>query len=508
MTRGGPPSGARVSSGPVAPTRSPIYPVRLADVAHVEADAAISGDASTPVSEVAYDSRAVSVGSLFFCVPGSSWDGHAFAADAAAAGAAAIVVERWLPEVDLPQIRVRSVRVAMGPMSALVFGDPAAGMTMLGITGTNGKTTVTYLLESILAARGTPGGVIGTTGARIAGDPLPLARTTPEAPDLHRLLADMRERGVEAVAMEVSSHALDQHRVGGVRFDVAAFTNLSQDHLDYHPSMEAYFEAKARLFTTGYARAAVVNVDDPWGARLARSVDVPVTTFGIGAGADVRAQDVQVDASGARFAVDGTTIRSRLLAGFNVSNCLGAFAVALACGIDEKVAARGIGALAGVPGRAEPIDAGQNFLVMVDYAHTPDSILSVLQASRPLTSGRLIVVFGCGGDRDRAKRPLMGAVATANADLTVLTSDNPRSEDPAAIIADIETGARTGSGSYVVEPDRDAAIALAVAAAREGDMVVIAGKGHEPYQERAGVQVELDDRRVARRALASIVGHP
>jgi UDP-N-acetylmuramoyl-L-alanyl-D-glutamate--2,6-diaminopimelate ligase len=500
MTDADPRGDARVSSGSVAPSRSSrlsLPPVPLADVADAVTDVAVRGDTSTPVSEAAYDSRDAGAGSLFFCVPGSSWDGHAFAEAAAREGAAALVVERWLDEIPLPQVRVRSVRGAMGPMSAVVFGSPAEAITMLGITGTNGKTTTTYLLESILVASGVRTGVIGTNGARVAGKPLPLERTTPEAPDLHRLLAHMRAGGVDAVAMEVSSHALEQHRVGGVRYRVAGFTNLSRDHLDYHPSMESYFHAKARLFTPAHARCAVVNGDDAWGRRLLDDASVPITTYGVESDVDVRARDVRVDATGLRFTVDDTVVRSSLLGGFNVWNCLGAFAVARACGIDDGTAAQGIGALRGIPGRVEPVEGGQNFLVMVDYAHTPDSILRVLQASRPLTSGRLIVVFGCGGDRDRAKRPLMGAAASANADLTVLTSDNPRSEDPGSIIGDIETGVRGGGGSYMIEPDRRAAIALAIGEARAGDVVVVAGKGHESHQELADGTVDFDDRLVA-----------
>jgi UDP-N-acetylmuramoyl-L-alanyl-D-glutamate--2,6-diaminopimelate ligase len=372
---------------------------------------------------------------------------------------------------------------------------------MTGITGTNGKTTTTYLLESIWRAAGVRPGVIGTTGARVDGEPVPLERTTPEAPDLHRLLARMREAGVAGVAMEVSSHALAQHRVGGVRFDVAAFTNLSQDHLDFHPSMEDYFAAKASLFTPGHTDRAVVNADDPWARRLLEAPAVPTITYGMEGDADVRATDVTSSPEGVAFAVDGVRFRSRLRGRFNVSNCLAAIAVVRELGIALDVAAEGLAAVSGVPGRVEPVEAGQDFLVVVGYAHTPDSIRSVLQAARPLASGRLIVVFGCGGDRDRAKRPLMGAAATAVADLTVLTSDNPRSEDPLAIIGDIEPGAREGGGAYRIEPDRRAAIGLAVGEAAAGDVVVIAGKGHEPYQELAGGTIAFDDREVAREAL-------
>ena len=489
--------GARVSSDPVLS----LPPVPLASVLDAVPGAERRGDAV--IGDVVFDSREVRPGSLFCCVPGAIDDGHAYAAAAVEAGAAALLVERWLDDVAAPQVRVPSVREAMGAVAAVVFGDPAASLSMAGITGTNGKTTTTYLLESIWRAAGVRPGVIGTTGARVDGEPVPLARTTPEAPDLHRLLARMRAAGVDGVAMEVSSHALAQHRVGGVRFDAAAFTNLSQDHLDFHPSMEAYFAAKASLFTPARTACAVVNLDDAWGRRLLQNPAVPTTTYGLDPGADLRATDVSSTVEGLAFRVEDVAFRSRLRGMFNVSNCLAAVALGRALGITLEVAAHGLAAVEGVPGRVEPIEEGQDFLVVVDYAHTPDSIRSVLQAARPLVSGRLIVVFGCGGDRDRAKRPLMGAAATSLADLTIVTSDNPRSEDPLAIVADIEPGAREGGGDFVVELDRRAAIGLAVERARPGDVVVIAGKGHEPYQEIGGDTVPFDDRQVAREALVA-----
>ena len=322
--------------------------------------------------------------------------------------------------------------------------------------------------------------MIGTTGARIDGTPVPMSRTTPEAPDLHRLLARMRDEGVGTVAMEVSSHALDQGRVGGVVFDAVAFTNLSQDHLDYHASMDDYFEAKAKLFLPEVAAVGAVNVDDQFGRRLLEDPAIPLSSFAVDRDADLRAGDVVVTADGLSFQVDDRLIVSALRGRFNVSNCLAAMALARSVGIDDDASIAGIQAVREVPGRVQPIDAGQGFLVVVDYAHTPDSIRTVLEAARPLTSGRLIIVFGCGGDRDRAKRPLMGRVATSGADLTVLTSDNPRSEDPSTIIAQIETGAAEGGGEFVVQPDRRLAIEHALGQARPGDTVIIAGKGHEP----------------------------
>ena len=489
-----PRSEARVSSMPLVLDSSP---VPLSEVVAALARCELRGDGSVAVADAAFSSEEAGPAALFFCVPGSHTDGHRFAGDAVERGASAIVVQRWLDGIDVPQVLVPSVREAMGPMSAVVFGRPSAAMQMVGVTGTNGKTTTTYLLESIFRANGWVPGVIGTTGARIAGDPLPLARTTPEASDLQRLLATMLDRGVQAVTMEVSSHALDQHRVDGVRYGAAVFTNLSQDHLDYHPDMEAYFAAKSRLFTPELAERAAIATEDGWGIRLAAACEIPFITFGEGPHADLRATDVVADASGVSLRVGHLLIRSPLRGRFNMMNCLAALAAARTLGIPDAVSVQGIESLAGVPGRVEPVDAGQRYLVMVDYAHTPDSIDNVLRAARPLTSGRLIVVFGCGGDRDAGKRPLMGRAATSLADLSVLTSDNPRSEDPMAVIAEIEPGAREGGGAWVVEADRRLAIRLAVREAQPGDVVVIAGKGHESYQELADRTIDFDDRIVA-----------
>jgi UDP-N-acetylmuramoyl-L-alanyl-D-glutamate--2,6-diaminopimelate ligase len=482
-------------------------PVPFDDLVVAVAGATIRGAGDVALTDIAFDSRNVTPGALFFCVPGLHVDGHSFAANALDEGAAALVVERWL-DADAPQALVPSVRRAMGPMSAVAFAHPASSMATVGVTGTNGKTTVTYLLSSIFDAAGWTAGMVGTTGASIAGEPVPLARTTPEAPDLQRLLSQMRDRGVRGAALEVSSHALDQHRVDGVVFDVAVFTNLSQDHLDFHATMDAYFDAKARLFTPEHAARAIVNIDDPFGRRLLRDIAVPTTTFGVGPAADVRARDVVVSRDGVELTMDGLAIRSRLRGAFNVENLLAAAASARALGIGDDAIERGLASVLDVPGRMEPIEAGQDFLVVVDYAHTPDSIRSVLRASRPLTSGRLILVFGCGGDRDRAKRSSMGAAATANADLTVITTDNPRSEEPLAIISEIEPGAKEGGGAFVIEPDRRTAIRLALDQASTGDVVVVAGKGHESFQEVLGREIPFDDRVVTRDELEAIGSGP
>jgi UDP-N-acetylmuramoyl-L-alanyl-D-glutamate--2,6-diaminopimelate ligase len=470
--------------------RLPHVPLSAAALAVPAAE--IRGDAAIPVAEVGFDSRRVARDALFFCVGGAQADGHDFAGEAIRSGAVALVVERWL-DIDRPQILVPSVRQAMGPIAAVVFGEPARSLAIVGVTGTNGKTTVVHLLDAVFRAAGHRTGSIGTVGAHVAGEPVPLARTTPEAPDLHRLLARMRDAGVTTVAMEVSSHALDQGRVGGITFDAAVFTNLSQDHLDHHGSMEAYFAAKASLFAEGRTEHALLNLDDAWGRRLL-DVSMPVTTFGLDPGADVRAEDVRATVDGLVFRVDGREVTSPLRGAFNVSNCLAAIAASGVVGVDMSNAIRGVASAGQVAGRMEPVEGGQDFLVVVDYAHTPDSIRTVLAAARPLATGRVIVVFGCGGDRDRAKRFPMGAAATEGADLTVITTDNPRSEDALDIIADVERGAAEGGGRFVVEPDRRVAIRFALREARPGDVVVVAGKGHETEQELAEGSVSFDDR--------------
>ncbi len=492
---------AQVSSGGLSGTTSPLP--SFGDVLSSLARVQVRGDASIRITDVAYRSGDASPGALFFCVPGERADGHDFATDAVARGATALVVERWV-DVDVPQALVPSVREAMGPVAAEFFGRPADRMRTVGITGTNGKTTTTYVLESVFRVAGITPGVIGTTGARIAGEPVPFARTTPEAPDLHRLLARMRSSGVLAVAMEASSHGLHQHRVGGLRYSCAVFTNLTQDHLDYHGSMEEYFEAKARLFTPAMTERAAVNVDSAEGRRLIRS-GIPTLTYGLEREADVRATDVETTQEGIAFRVEKLEVRSRLRGLFNVYNCLAALACSRQLDIADDAAIEGIGDVAGVPGRVEAVDEGQGFLMLVDYAHTPDGVENILRAVRPLMNGRVITVLGCGGDRDRAKRPLMGRAATSLADLTVITSDNPRSEDPLAIIADIEPGAKGGGGSYVVEPNRRLAIRSAVREARPGDVVVIAGKGHETGQEFADRTIPFDDRTVAREELRALL---
>jgi UDP-N-acetylmuramoyl-L-alanyl-D-glutamate--2,6-diaminopimelate ligase len=471
------------------------------------------GARDVDVSSVVHDNREVEPGALFCCIPGQTTDGHAFAAAAVGAGAVALLVEHFV-DVDVPQARVPSVRKVLGPLAARFHGEPSRAMRVLGVTGTNGKTTTTHLLESVARAAGDHTGVIGTITARIGDEAVALRHTTPEATDLQALLAAMRDAGAVTIAMEVSSHALDQHRVDATHFAAVCFTNLSHDHLDYHGTLDAYFEAKARLFTTEFTRRATINIDDSHGRRLrerAMAHGLDVVTFAVDdPDADMSADGIELGAAGTTFTLvgaDGTRIpvHTTLVGMFNVSNALAAAATARAAGygLDDVIA--GLAAPLVVPGRMERIDAGQDFAVLVDYAHTPDALETVLGASRALTApkGRVIAVFGCGGDRDRAKRPVMGEIANRLADVVIVTSDNPRSEDPAAIVDDVLAGVPRDA-SPVVELDRRAAIHDALTRARAGDVVVVAGKGHETGQTAAGVTVPFDDRRVAREELEAL----
>ncbi|HUE25629.1 MAG TPA: UDP-N-acetylmuramoyl-L-alanyl-D-glutamate--2,6-diaminopimelate ligase [Solirubrobacteraceae bacterium] len=453
------------------------------------------------ISELAYDNRAVAPGTLFFCVPGFTRDGHDFAADAIRRGAVALVVQRPL-HLGVPEIVVPDVRAAMAPAAARFFGDPTAELAVAGVTGTNGKTTTAYLVRALLEADRRPTGLLGTVTSVIGGVEYPVERTTPEAIDLQRTFREMLEAGDRACSMEVSSHALELHRADAIHFAVAVFTNISRDHLDFHPTMEDYFRAKRRLFTEARPRQAVINVDDAYGARLAAELP-DARTFALDRDATYRAVDVHTGLDGSRFTVRGpdgiVELRSPLRGRFNVYNVLGAYAAVLALGLERDLAAEAIAGAGLVPGRFQPVDEGQDFAVLVDYAHTPDSLENVLRAARELTARRLHVVFGAGGDRDRGKRPLMGEIATRLADRVIVTSDNPRSEDPVAIIDEILAGAGPGAEHNV---DRREAIEQAIADAGHGDVVVIAGKGHEQGQEFAGGhKLPFDDASVAREVL-------
>ncbi len=466
------------------------------------------------VHGLVHDSRAARPGVCFACIPGATTDGHDFAPDAVDRGAVALLVERTLA-LPVPQAQVASVRAALGPLAARLWGEPSRAMQCFGVTGTNGKTTTTYLLEAIVGAAGMVPAVVGTTGVRVAGRVRAIDRTTPEADELHALLAELRDGGVTTVAMEVSSHALVQHRVDGVWFAATCFTNLSHDHLDYHGDLETYFAAKLELFSPVRTSTVATNVDDRFGARVAlesTARGLEVWTYAIDdVSADVGVRDLQMTLDGSSFVlVDRrggreALVATRAMGAFNVANVLAAGTTALASGVAFADVVAGLATPVVVPGRAEPVVAGQPFTVVVDYAHTPDALDRVLDAAREVAGdGRVLVVFGCGGDRDREKRPLMGAAAVRHAHVAVLTSDNPRSEAPDAIAADVLRGVRDAGGDVVVELDRRAAIRVAFELAHPGDVVVIAGKGHETGQTAAGRTIPFDDRQVAREELEGL----
>lgn len=476
------------------------------------ADARVVRAGDVAVTGVAYDSREVKPGDLFICVKGFVYDGHEFAAEAVNRGAAALLVERELP-LDVAQIVVDDARQAMGRVAAAFYGYPSRALRVVGVTGTNGKTTTAYLIRSLLERAGRPCGLIGTVVQSTGAGDRPAARTTPEAVDIQRLMKEMVDHGCRAVAMEVSSHGLVLKRTVGVQFDVAVFTNLSQDHFDFHRSFDDYLQAKRQLFAAlagegvglKAKKAAVINGDDPYAQSFLEASPAPAITYGLSEERDLWATDVKVAADGVRYVArtkdEQALVRLRLTGRFNVYNSLAALAVGMAEGISLEEGAMGIAETV-VPGRFEPVDAGQDFAVIVDYAHTPDSLENVLRTARSLTKERVICVVGAGGDRDRTKRPIMGQIAAELSDYVVITSDNPRSEDPAAICREVAAGAqRVGTTPFDVIVDRREGIRQAISVADTGDLVLITGKGHETYQEIMGEKLHFDDREEAKNAI-------
>jgi UDP-N-acetylmuramoyl-L-alanyl-D-glutamate--2,6-diaminopimelate ligase len=481
--------------------------VELEALIRALAPSEVIGRRHVEIRDLAYDAGRVAPGGLFFCVPGSSADGHDFAADALAHGAAALVVEHAI-DAAVPQLVVPDARAAMAVAADHFFGEPTRALEVAGVTGTSGKTTSTFLLRSILDAAGRRPGLVGTVQWVIGGEIRSAPFTTPEAIDLQRLFREMLEHGNRSVAIEASSHGAALHRLDRVRFDALVFTNLSQDHLDLHGTMDEYYAAKRRLFVGAQPPPAVVNVGDPFGRRLADELHhggrAPLVTFGLRDDAEVRAERLEVTLEGSRFSAAGIDLETRLRGVFNVENVLGAVAAGLLLDVADDEIAAGVAAVTVVPGRFETIDEGQPFTVVVDYSHKPGSLEIALAEARRLAEGRVIVVFGAGGDRDRGKRLLMGRIARERADVVIVTSDNPRSENPLSIIQDI----LQGSGLEVeVDPDRGSAIRRAVGLAGPGDVVLIAGKGHEQGQEVAGVKHPFDDGDVVREALRELKVH-
>lgn len=470
------------------------------------------------VTSVTDDSRAVASGSLFVAVKGERVDGHRFVAQAVQAGAAAIVAQESVEAGSLPFVKVADSRKALGFIGSRFYGDPSARLSMIGVTGTNGKTTTTYLCKALLEGIGRHVGLIGTVAYQIGAETIPASHTTPGALELQGLLMKMTQAGLNSVVMEVSSHALAMDRTAGCEYDAAVFTNLTQDHLDYHRTMEEYFQAKLRLFTglgkgkkTG--QRAIINMDDPRGAEIRAACRVPVWGYALKSQADLKAERVHLSMNGSAFSAAtpaGTfAVESRLVGEHNVYNLLGAIGVALHAGATCDQVREAVAKVINVPGRFERVSAGQDFTVVVDYAHTEDALVRLLTAAQALKSHRIITLFGCGGDRDRGKRPKMGRAAVEYSDVVVLTSDNPRTEDPMAILREVEVGVREALQSrshveYHLVPDRREAIGMAVRLARTGDIVLIAGKGHEDYQIVGTKKVYFDDREAAREAIQQL----
>lgn len=478
------------------------------------------GNLERDISGLFYDSRLVEPGSIFVAVKGYKADGHDFIRDAAARGAAAVVIQdSRFRSGDYTWIEVPDSRIAMADLSGPLYGFPSGKMNIIGVTGTNGKTTTTNLIAAVLEQQGYPTGLIGTIHNRIGKEVIPVHHTTPEAPDLQKFFAYFLEKGARYTVMEVSSHALDLHRVRGTEFDVAVFTNLTQDHLDFHRDMEEYLAAKGKLFaslnqksTKKRRKFAIINGDDPYGERIAEMTTTAVIRYGIKEKADVRAVDLNIQARGVSFTLKYTDreipVALKLTGVFNVYNALAAISVGLVEGIPIEAIIRTLEEIPGIPGRFEKVDEGQDFTVIVDYSHTPDSLENCLKTAREFAEGKIITVFGCGGDRDRSKRPIMGEVAGRLSDFSILTSDNPRSEDPEAIIKDIIPGIQkvADRDNYLILADRKEAINKAVQMAQTGDVVIIAGKGHEDYQIIGTRILHFSDREVARDAIRDLKG--
>lgn len=485
---------------------------QLGDLLHDVQACVLTGPTRRPVRRLTADSRQVAPKTLFVALRGVHTDGHHFLGDALDRGATVLVVEEFpaalqerVQQTGCTVVQVPNSRQAFGLLASAYYGHPGRHLRLIGITGTNGKTTTSYIIESILQAAGKAVGVIGTVSYRLGTATLPASHTTPDALELHQLLAQMVEANLDYAVMEVSSHALDQERVWGCRFEAAVFTNLSRDHYDYHGTAEAYFAAKARLFQDLPAVWHVLNLDDAYGQRLLSMSRARLLTYGLEGEATCKPSAVHHALDGIRFTLSTTKgqleITSPLVGRHNVYNLLAGIAVAIALDIDAEAITQGIAQLHRVPGRLERVEGGQDFAVFVDYAHTPDALEQVLQLVQAETTGRLITVFGCGGDRDPGKRPLMGQVATRLSDYTIITSDNPRTEDPQHIIDEIITGVHSAA-DYVALPDRQEAIAHAIAMAQPCDTVVIAGKGHEDYQILGQTRRHFDDCAVAQAALA------
>ena len=463
------------------------------------------GDMQTDIAALTANSREKTERGLFFCIPGSRYDAHNFAPQALENGCIALVVERYL-ELDVPQVLVRNSRAAMARIAEAFFGHPARQMRLVGITGTKGKTTTSYMLKSICEKAGFRCGLIGTTGNMIGTRKIKSSYTTPDPIELQQTLREMADAGVQVVSMEVSAHAIDMHRLDGMRFEVGCYTNLSQDHLDYFHTMSHYFETKKRFFTEGYVENAALNADDENTEEIRRDLRVPHITYGIAANADLFARDIEISETGVSFELQlqgmhNIPVRLQMTGMFNVYNALAAASCAMILGISAEDIRAGLESIQSVPGRIEMLDTGTPFRVILDYSHSPDALKNILKTVRGFTKGRLIALFGCGGDRDQGKRPIMGRIGGQLADFCILTSDNPRSEDPMDILAAIEEGIKPVGKPYVVIENRREAIRYALTHAGDSDIIVLAGKGHETYQEIKGVKHPFDEKVIVQELL-------
>lgn len=470
------------------------------------------GDLSVDITRLSSDSRgAKTPGGVFFCFKGAHFDAHRYAAQAVEQGCVALVVEEYQEELDVPQVLVSNGRAAMTRMAAAFYDHPEQKMRFVGITGTKGKTTTSFMVKAICEQAGHRCGLIGTTGNMIGEKRLPSDKTTPDPIDLMRDLHQMVEEGVEIVVMEVSAHALDMHRLDGMTFECGCFTNLSQDHLDYFGTMENYFQCKKTFFTSGMTKNAAVNVDEEHTQELLREMSIPHITYGIAADADLFARDIEVTEDGVSFEIKlqdlhYMPINLRMTGMFNVYNALAAASCAMILGIDSEDIRLGLESILSVPGRIESLPTHTPYRVILDYAHAPDALNNILQTCRTFTRKRLIALFGCGGDRDKGKRPIMGRIGGELADLCILTSDNPRTEDPMEILREIEEGIRETGGEYVVIENRREAIRHALEIGQEGDIIVLCGKGHETYQETMGVKTPFDEKVVVQELLSELRG--
>lgn len=466
------------------------------------------GNMVTEIATLCSNSREKVEKGLFFCIPGARFDAHDYAPQAVENGCVALVVDHFV-DVNVPQVKVTSVRAAMARMAAAFYGHPADGMRLVGVTGTKGKTTTTYMIKSILETAGMKVGLIGTTGNMIGDRRIASNYTTPDPIDLQRDLRAMADAGVQAVVMEVSAHAIDMARLDGMLFEVGAYTNLSQDHLDYFGTMENYFECKKRFFTSGMVRNAVLNVDEETTVSILRDLTIPHLTFGIAAAADLFARDIEISENGVSFelklqGMHALAITLRMTGMFNVYNAIAAASCAMVLGISHEDIKAGLERIESVPGRIEMLPTHTPYRMILDYAHAPDALDNILRTCRDFTRGRLIAVFGCGGDRDKGKRPIMGRIGGELADLCILTSDNPRNEDPMTILASIEEGIRETDCPYVVIENRRQAIRHAMEIAQPGDVIALCGKGHETYQEICGVKHPFDEKVVVAELLAEL----